>query len=343
MGPTGVGKSTFINLVSNSDLRVSDSLVSCTDRIEISKPFELDGKEVTLVDTPGFDDTSKSESDILNVVCEFMASEYSQGRLLHGILYLYRISDNRVSGVAARNLRFYRELCGPAALANSIIVTNMWGLVDATMGSAREEELKTKPAFFRPALEHGARVLRHDGTAASAQSILRPLVNSKPCVLQIQRELVDQGRAVYETVAGETLLEDLARAQQKHAQEIEQLEGDLQDALSQKDEEGQRELEEERARIQAEQAKLEAEKQKLMQLQIVAATRKAAQVQAQATEHAHAHAAARGAQIENTVTVSPPPKAPADEEGNGAPYEAEGSVGCFGLSRLIRGSVHAKA
>ena len=35
----------------------------------------MDGKEVVLVDTPGFDDTSKSESDILNVVCEYMASE----------------------------------------------------------------------------------------------------------------------------------------------------------------------------------------------------------------------------------------------------------------------------
>ena len=36
----------------------------------------MDGKEVTLVDTPGFDDTSKSEADILNVVCDYLATEY---------------------------------------------------------------------------------------------------------------------------------------------------------------------------------------------------------------------------------------------------------------------------
>lgn len=41
----------------------------------MSKPFELDGVEVTLVDTPGFDDTNKSDGEILNIVCDFLSSE----------------------------------------------------------------------------------------------------------------------------------------------------------------------------------------------------------------------------------------------------------------------------
>lgn len=290
MGPTGVGKSTFINLASNSDLRVSNSLISCTEHVELSKPFDLDGMEVTLVDTPGFDDTSKSESDVLNVVCEYLATEYSQGRRLHGVLYLYRISDNRVSGAAARNLRFYRELCGPSALPNSIIVTNFWGVVDAATGAAREEELKTKPAFFKPALDAGARLWRHDGTVPSAHRILRQLVHAAPCTLQVQRELIDEGRAVYATAAGEALLAELARAAQKHAQEMAQLEEDLADARREQDEEAQRELEEERARILAEQAKLDAEKQKLMQLHVSAARMRAEHA---AVERAQAEAQAR--------------------------------------------------
>ena len=48
---------------------------SCTDAIHTSKPFELDGVEVTLVDTPGFDDTNKSDAEILAIVCDYLASE----------------------------------------------------------------------------------------------------------------------------------------------------------------------------------------------------------------------------------------------------------------------------
>lgn len=50
--------------------------MSCTDKIELSQAFELDGKEVVLVDTPGFDDTAKSDSDVLNIVCDYIHSEY---------------------------------------------------------------------------------------------------------------------------------------------------------------------------------------------------------------------------------------------------------------------------
>lgn len=161
-------------------------------------------------------------------------------------------------------------------------------------GARREEELKSKPAFFKPAVDGGAKVLRHDGAVDSAHRILRQLIHLTPVPLQIQHELVDEGKRVFETVAGEALLQDLARAQQKHAQEMRQLEEDLADALRQKDEEGQRELEEERARILAEQAKLEVEKQKLLQLQIAAAQKKAAaQAQAAVAPRAAAPAPAR--------------------------------------------------
>lgn len=196
------------------------------------------------------------------------ARRYGQGHLLHGIIYLYRITDNRVSGTASRNLRFYRELCGPETLQNSVLVTNMWSQVDPAKGEAREAELKTKPNFFKPALDAGAQLARHDGTAASAHAIVRRLLARTPAPLRIQRELVDDGLRVFQTIAGEALLEDLARAQQKHLEEMQQLEADMADALRERDEEAQRELEEERRRVQAEQEKLEQEKQKLLQLKM---------------------------------------------------------------------------
>lgn len=204
---------------------------------------------------------------------------YKQNHLLHGILYFYRITDNRVSGTAARNLQFYQHLCGDDALKNSALVTNFWDTVQAAVGQAREEELKSKPVFFKHALDLGARYVRHDGTAASAQAVLRNVLGNTPRALLVQRELVDENRAVAATTAGETLLKDLARLMQQHQKELQQLERDLEDALHEHDAQTQRELEEERAKLRAEQARLEEETEKLTQLKAERAQISQAQTQ----------------------------------------------------------------
>ena len=42
----------------------------------MSSPFELDGYSITLIDTPGFDDTLKTDAEILDIVCEFLLTEF---------------------------------------------------------------------------------------------------------------------------------------------------------------------------------------------------------------------------------------------------------------------------
>lgn len=64
----------FINLISGSDLRVGGGLESCTSSVQMAQVFELDGRSVTLIDTPGFDDTSKSDSEILRMIAAFLAT-----------------------------------------------------------------------------------------------------------------------------------------------------------------------------------------------------------------------------------------------------------------------------
>lgn len=64
----------FINLASNSNLRTSGSLRSCTDTVSATVQFDVDGRKVILVDTPGFDDTTKSDSDILKLIADFLAN-----------------------------------------------------------------------------------------------------------------------------------------------------------------------------------------------------------------------------------------------------------------------------
>jgi hypothetical protein len=62
----------FINASSGSNLRIGTNLESCTAEVQLSNDFTLDGRRVLLVDTPGFDDTHRSDTDILNLIAAFL-------------------------------------------------------------------------------------------------------------------------------------------------------------------------------------------------------------------------------------------------------------------------------
>lgn len=76
MGVTGSGKSTFINIASGSNLPVSRSLESCTREVQTSRPFVVNGRVVTLIDTPGFDDTTRSDTDVLSMIAAYLSNAY---------------------------------------------------------------------------------------------------------------------------------------------------------------------------------------------------------------------------------------------------------------------------
>ena len=46
----------------------------CTAEVELADRFTLDGRSVTLIDTPGFDDTSKDDTEILKNIAAFLAT-----------------------------------------------------------------------------------------------------------------------------------------------------------------------------------------------------------------------------------------------------------------------------
>jgi predicted GTPase len=50
------------------------NLESCTAEIQLADEFTLDGRQVVLIDTPGFDDTTKSDTDILKMIAGFLAT-----------------------------------------------------------------------------------------------------------------------------------------------------------------------------------------------------------------------------------------------------------------------------
>lgn len=48
--------------------------MSCTETVAATQPFYVDGRKVVLVDTPGFDDTTKTDSEILKLIADFLST-----------------------------------------------------------------------------------------------------------------------------------------------------------------------------------------------------------------------------------------------------------------------------
>lgn len=65
----------FANLASGDpNITVGKSLRSCTKDVQASHVFEVDGRKVQLVDTPGFNDDSMSDADVLDLIADWMKS-----------------------------------------------------------------------------------------------------------------------------------------------------------------------------------------------------------------------------------------------------------------------------
>ncbi|TFK44962.1 P-loop containing nucleoside triphosphate hydrolase protein, partial [Crucibulum laeve] len=209
MGPTGSGKSTFINVATEYNTEVGHSLESCTSEIgiiKISYP-ELSDCDIVFVDTPGFDNTHKSDLDILKMISEWLSATYKKKILLSGILYFHRISDNisPMAGTTLKNLRMFEELCGKNAFHNVILTTTMWDEVGEDLGKQYEDELIHK--YWKNMMDRKSKTMRFKNDRHSAFLILAPLLESanKRHTLLLQQEMVDMHYQLLETSAGQAL------------------------------------------------------------------------------------------------------------------------------------------
>ncbi|KAJ2934511.1 hypothetical protein H1R20_g2648, partial [Candolleomyces eurysporus] len=254
----------FINLATQSPnkLQVGHSIQSCTDVVEPADPFDLDGRRIILFDTPGFDDTNKSETEILRIIAFELEKQYRKGQTLHGIIYVHRISDLRVGGLAKTNFSIFRKLCGDPSLRNIVIVTNMWSrLPSAEEGRRRVKELVSLDDFFRPAMAKGAIMMHHwKDTVDSAHGILRQILKNHPIALSIQTEIVDQHKNITETGAGIALDEKLTLLAQEYERKLKEQFEAAEEARRERDEETRQEQLEEAERVRQLLEKLEEEK-----------------------------------------------------------------------------------
>ncbi|KDR82098.1 hypothetical protein GALMADRAFT_60058 [Galerina marginata CBS 339.88] len=234
MGPTGSGKSTFISVATGFGMDIGHSLQSCTTEINLVR-LTIDGLagfSLVLVDTPGFDDTNKSDSDILKMISDWLTQTYEQKILLNGLLYLHRITDNRMAYTPLKNLRMFKELCGHKALQNVILTTTMWEEEDPGVGAEREKDLKDN--YWKPMVDRGSVTRRFEKqTQAVAFKVLEPLLEGavQRHSLLIQDELVELRLKLSETAAGRALYSELEKLVTKQQGVLQRMRSELQNDI----------------------------------------------------------------------------------------------------------------
>lgn len=195
----------------------------------------VDNRRVVLLDTPGFDDTYKSDAEVLKGIANWLAISYVGGHRLTAIIYLHRISDYRMAGSAMRNLSTFRKLIGDNALHNVALVTTMWDQIDHVNGAVREKALVDTPEFWGEMVRLGSIVARFDGTREGASSIVQSLLNNTTRTLNIQHEMIDERLNLEDTDAGKEVLANITKLKLQHEREIRALRSDMEEALSQND------------------------------------------------------------------------------------------------------------
>ncbi|KAF2193121.1 hypothetical protein K469DRAFT_619710 [Zopfia rhizophila CBS 207.26] len=221
MGLTGSGKSYFINRLAPGAVSEGAGVTSETESCEIVR-LGIGRHHVALVDTPGFDDSSRSDDEILDEIVQFLCYQYRLGIPLKGIIYMHRITDNKMQGTAQRYFEMFKRLCGNRNMANVVLLTTMWNqLKDEGVGLRRDQELREQ--FWSVMEKQGSYIRRFDGSRAMAEAVICRLMRQKNIVLDIQQELVDQGMRLSETTAGQLMVPSIESMIGESAKEIQNL------------------------------------------------------------------------------------------------------------------------
>ncbi|KAL4872762.1 hypothetical protein BDV12DRAFT_193106 [Aspergillus spectabilis] len=199
MGITGVGKSTFISKLIGEDVGIGHDLSSYTKGVGIHS-MALKDRLVYLIDTPGFNDTWRSDTEILKEISFILSQIYRKGMKLAGAL-----------------------ACVP--VYHDLGVDPKWK-AKPSGGDDAGVQIGCYRGVWGKLCEHGSQVKRWQGDVQSATSLIEDLVALNATggfVIQIQRELVDEGEWLTETAAGKELSEGYILNEQKCAAELRSL------------------------------------------------------------------------------------------------------------------------
>jgi hypothetical protein len=148
---------------------------------------------------------------------------------LKGVIYIHRITDIRYSRSSVKTFEIFKKICGERALSNVLLITSRWDGIDLATGAERERQLKNK--FWSYMLGHGSNMSRFHGDRPSAIGLVSQLLCRDTVVLQLQKELIDEGKQLDDTAAGAYVSTNLEKLKQQYQDELAALERLKQDLV----------------------------------------------------------------------------------------------------------------
>lgn len=260
MGVTGTGKSSFINVLTGQKTGIGKNLQSETEDV-VPYTMKVQGREVILLDTPGFDDTYKCDTETLRTILAWLKLSGLKSTLLSGLIYMHRITDDRVTGTMAMNLNVVKELCGEQAAKNIMLTSARWEEASSkneqTRFEAKENQLKTN--YWKVMIVKGAKIARYNRTRKSALDIVNRIINDNtPIKIQAQIELERPGATIGSTTAAGVVKGNSKATAGKWESEIQNMKIILESMVQQSLKQGeyQKKLHRMQARYQKEQQNL---------------------------------------------------------------------------------------
>lgn len=193
-----------------------------------------------------------------------LAAQYRLKVSLKGIIYLHRINDIRFGGSSAKTLRIFKELCGETALGNVILASTRWDLVKESEGAHREQQLRSD--FWSNMISKGSYMTRFQGDRDSAIALVSQLLGSNNVVLDIQRQIVDEGKTLAQTGAGAVVNGEIgtqiAQAQRDLADSVTEI-NNLRRTMAQNDQWQRDKAEDERKKYEGQLRQAEKERVRL--------------------------------------------------------------------------------
>ena len=205
--------------------------------------FNWKGRIYELVDTPGFDDTHVSDTEVLRKILVWLEASYKKGQRIHGLIYLHRISDIRLQGSAKRNLHIFRKICGESGLNNVVLATTFWDVIDNVTGVRRETAFKETGGFWHDMIRHGSRVFRLSLSRETCLDLLESFGTIHHSMPQAQGNMILRSTCIDQTTAvqssrtrvAEQSCEVMDESYRRYEEELFRLWGMAETALSDKD------------------------------------------------------------------------------------------------------------
>jgi hypothetical protein len=86
----------------------------------------IGGTNLLVIDTPGFDDSVRSDGDVILEIASSLSFQAALGIRLLGLIYLHDITVPRMRGSLKRELEMLKLIAGPRNYRNILLVTTKW-------------------------------------------------------------------------------------------------------------------------------------------------------------------------------------------------------------------------